>query len=363
MLYYIIAAIAAIILVLFLKDKAVNKTTDVKKQPKTNEIEDEAVLKEIISDEVYVLGTVIQLRAIGEKSKEAIEQSIIRLFQIDDKMSVFKEDSEVSAINKNAGISPSKISEDSYFVIKKAVEYANLSHGAFEPTIRPLVKLYGFGSKNPRIPSSEEINEALNLVSYKDVILDDENKSVMLKKKGQSLDLGAIAKGYAADEVKRIFEKNDVKSGMINLGGNIYAHGKKQDNSLWNVGIQDPLGNTGQYIGVISVCDKSVVTSGNYERYFEVDGKRYHHIINPKTGYPCENKIISTTIVSDHSVDGDGLTTCGYIMGLESGFDLIENTQGVDAIFITSDKKVYITSGIRNKVNLINKDYVFEERM
>lgn len=356
MSYYIVGAIVVILLVISLK----NKFGFIKKQEKKESVSQE-IYEEVTSEQTYVLGTVVQLRATGVKAKEAINEAISRLFEIDDKMSAFKSDSEISSINKNAGISPIKISDDTYFVIKKAVEYAYLSQGAFEPTIRPLVKLYNFSGETPRVPNSEEIQEALKLVNYKDVILDDEDKSVMLREKNQSLDLGAIAKGYAADEVKKVFEKNNINSGIIDLGGNIYAYGKKQDGSLWNIGIQDPIGGRGEFIGIISVCDKSVVTSGNYERYFEVEGKRYHHIINPKTGYPCENKIISTTIVSDYSVDGDGLTTCGYIMGLKEGFKLIEETIGVDAIFITEDKRVYVTSGIRSKVNLINRDYIFVE--
>lgn len=317
--------------------------------------------QEVISMQTYILGTVIQLRATGKKSKVAIDKAIKRLYEIDDKMSVFKNGSDLSKINKSAGIRLEKVSEDTYCVIKKAIQYARLSQGAFEPTIRPLVKLYNFGNENPSIPAKEEINKALKLVNYKDVIVNDKDKTVMLRNREQSLDLGAIAKGYAADEVKKIFENNSIKSAIIDLGGNIYALGKKVDNTWWNIGIQDPLRVTGQYLGVLGVSNKSVVTSGNYERYFEVDGKRYHHIINPKTGYPCENGIISTTIISDYSIDGDGLTTCGYIMGLKSGFKLIENTSGVDAIFITSDKKVYVTSGIRDKFALTNREYVLKE--
>lgn len=347
MIYYIVSAGIAFILSALISMKVISQ--------KNNKNQ------EVLSMQTYILGTVIQLRATGKKSKVAIDKAIKRLYEIDDKMSVFKNNSDISKINKSAGIRPEKVSEDTYYVIKKAIQYAHLSQGAFEPTIRPLVKLYNFGNEGTRIPSKEEINKALKLVNYKDVIINDENKSIMLRNKDQSLDLGAIAKGYAADEVKRIFEGYGIKSAIIDLGGNIYALGKKADNTSWNIGIQNPLGSTGQYLGVLGVSNKSVVTSGNYERYFEEDGKRYHHIINPKTGYPCENGIISTTIISDYSIDGDGLTTCGYVMGLKYGFKLIENTRGVDAIFITSDRKVYVTSGIRDKFTLTNKEYLLQE--
>lgn len=351
--YYI--SIAVILLMSFISLKVISP-----KWGDDKEVLSQDSYEEILSDEIYVLGTIIQLRVSGKEGKKAIDEAVKRLYEIDDRMSAFKENSDISKINENAGIAPSNVNEDTYTVIKKAVYYADLSQGAFEPTIKPLVKLYNFRGENPSIPAKEEIEEALKLVNYKDIILNDKEKSVRLKKKNQSLDLGAIAKGYAADEVKRIFKNNNVKSAIIDLGGNIYALGKKADDTLWNIGIQDPLSSTGKYMGILSAADKSIVTSGNYERYFEIDGKRYHHIINPNTGYPCENGIISTTIISDQSIDGDGLTTCGYIMGLQSGLDLMEETEGVDAIFITTDKKVYITSGIKNNFKLMNEEYILE---
>ncbi len=137
--------------------------------------------------------------------------------------------------------------------------------------------------------------------------------------------------------------------------------GTKPDGTPWNVGIQDPSGQKGQYVGVISVSNKSVVTSGNYERYFIQDGKRYHHIMDPKTGYPADNGVISTTIISDHSIDGDALSTSTYVLGLEKGMKLIESLDGVDAIFITQDKKVYATSGIKNNFKLTNEEFTYEK--
>jgi len=336
-----------------------DKTVSVVTHEEIEKFISEQEKREAVSERVYVLGTIIQLRAFGEKSGEAVKEAVKRLYEIDDRMSVFKNYSDVSRINMSAGVCHEKVNEDTYFVIKRAVYYAQLSHGAFEPTIRPLLNLYGFGSKNQRVPEKEALQEALKLVNYKDIILNDKDKSVMLRYKDQSLDLGAIAKGYAADEVKGIFLENEVISGIIDLGGNIYAVGKKSDDSLWNVGIQDPLKSTGNYMAVVHVADKSIVTSGNYERFFESNGKRYHHIINPKTGYPCENKIISTTIISDKSIDGDGLTTCCYILGLQEGLDLIERTEGADGIVITEDKKVYITSGIKSRITLANHEYAF----
>jgi thiamine biosynthesis lipoprotein len=227
-----------------------------------------------------------------------------------------------------------------------------MSSGAFDPTIRPVVHLWGIQTDNARVPDKNEIDRDIKLVNYKDIILDGNNYSVMLRNKNQALDLGAIAKGFAADEVKSIFSKNAIKSAIIDLGGNIFAMGSKPDDTSWKIGIQDPLKRRGEFVGTISVIDKSVVTSGNYERYFINQGKRFHHIINPMSGNPSDNGVISATIISDYSIDGDALSTCAFVMGLEKGLLLTESIKGVDAIFITEDRRIYTTKGINNKLEL-----------
>lgn len=308
--------------------------------------------------EFYVLGTVVQLKVYGSNGKIAVEEAVNRLNDIDNKMSVFKEYSEISMINENGGISNVEVSKDTYFVVKEAVKYSELSEGGFDPTIRPVVELWGIGTDKVRVPSDNEIASKLKLVNYKDIILNEKDRTIKLRNKGQNIDLGGIAKGYAADEVKSILIKNNIKSALINLGGNIYALGKKPDRTQWYIGIQNPLGKRGESVGFISVKNKSVVTSGNYERYFISNEKRFHHIIDPKTGYPSDSKIISSTIISDYSIDGDGLSTGVYIMGLDKSIKLIESIKGIDAIFITENREIYITSGIKNKFKLVDENFV-----
>jgi thiamine biosynthesis lipoprotein len=232
-----------------------------------------------------------------------------------------------------------------------------MSQGAFDPTIRPLVDLWGFGRNTQKVPSKDEIEEVLKLVNYKDICIDKVKMAVKLNKKNQSIDLGAIAKGFAADEIRDILIKNKIKSAIIDLGGNIFVIGNKENGNAWNIGIQDPLLTTGEYMGVISVSNKSIVTSGNYERFFIANGKKYHHIMDSRTGYPSENGIISATIISDNSIDGDALTTCAYVMGLDIGYELIEKFDGVDGIFITEDKKVITTTGVKDNFTLVNKEF------
>lgn len=307
----------------------------------------------IITKQFYVLGTIIRLTVYGDNAQNAIDLAVSRLYEIDDRMSVFKADSEISNININAGKSPIKVNDDTFFVIKQGLYYSNLTSGAFNLCISPLVNLWGIGTSHARIPNEHEVEKALKISDYKSIVLNDKDYTVSLCHPGQAIDLGSIAKGYAADEIKSIFTKNNIKHAIIDLGGNVYAFGTKPDLSHWNIGIQDPFGDQQQYIGTLKVSNKSIVTSGGYERYFEIDGQRFQHIIDPKTGYPCKNDISSVTIISDNSIDGDALSTCCYTMGLEKGLNLIESINGVDGIFITNNKEVYMTSEITQNFKLI----------
>lgn len=307
------------------------------------------------------MGTIIQLKVYGSNAKKATDKALQRISDIENKMSVNIETSEVSKLNAKAGISTEKLSADTFSVIEKSVQYSKLTQGALDATIEPIVKLWGIGTEKERLPTQNEIEEKLKLVDYNDIILDSKNSTASLRRTGQAIDLGAIAKGYTADEIKKVLLSNKISSALINLGGNVYAIGNKTDGTSWTIGIQNPLDERGNYIGTISVTDKSIVTSGNYERYFIHEGKRYHHIFDSKTGYPSEGGLISTTIISDNSIDGDALSTSTYIMGLTRGMKLVESIKGVEAIFITADKKIYITPGIKDNFNLISKEFTYEE--
>ncbi|MBU3100467.1 MULTISPECIES: FAD:protein FMN transferase [Clostridium] len=319
--------------------------------------------KSYIVREFYSLGTSNQLKVYGKKATKAIEESIIKVCEIDNKMSVFKEESEISKISINAGNKPQIVSNDTYYVIQNAIKYCKLSEGAFDITIKPIVALWGIGKEGQQIPSSNEVNEKLKIVNYKDIVIDKNDGSIFLKNKKQEIDVGGIAKGYAADEVKNVMIKNGIKSALINLGGNILTLGTKIDGTPWSVGIQDPFKTRGEFALTISVINKSVVTSGNYERYFEVEGKRFHHIINPSTGYPSESDIVGATIISDNSIDGDGLSTGVYIIGVEKAIKLIEEIEGVDAILITKSKEIYVTTGMKGKFTITCQEFVYKNRI
>nr|WP_207728724.1 FAD:protein FMN transferase [Clostridium botulinum] len=318
--------------------------------------------EEPVSRETYLMGTIINIKAYGKNADKAVQSSVDKISDIENKMSLNISTSEVNKINKNAGIAPVKVSKNTFDVVKASLIYSEKTKGSFDITVEPLVSIWGIGTDKARIPSKDEINNALKLINYKDVVINEKESTVMLKRKGQAIDLGAIAKGYTADELKKVLLNYNVSSAFLSLGGNVYVLGNKPDKTPWKIGVQNPLEPRGDYLGIVSVSDKSVVTSGNYERFFERNGKRYHHIFDTKTGYPAEKGLISVSIISDKSIDGDALSTSVYTLGLDEGKKLIESLKGVEAIFVTNDKKVYVTSGLKDIFKLTNTDFKLQNK-
>jgi FAD:protein FMN transferase len=258
--------------------------------------------------------------------------------------------SGVLAINRKAGIAPVKVRADLIEVLETALRYAELSGGAFDPTVGPLVRLWNIGTDAQRIPSDDEIAAALTLVNFRDLVIDRGNGTAFLRRRGMEIDLGAIAKGYAADEAGRIAKEGRVKRGIIDLGGNILALGWRGERGKellpWRIGVQNPFGSRGEYIGVLAVHDTSVVTSGVYERYFDNGGTRYHHILSTTDGYPVDNGLLSVTIVTGRSMEADALSTAVFAMGFVRGKALIDSIPGAQAVFVFADRSVKITEGL-----------------
>ncbi len=317
--------------------------------------------KESLNDPVtkreFFLGTVISITLYDNVTEEVFEKVFTKLKEIEDKMTINAENSEVIEINKNAGKDYVKVSDDTYYVINKGKYYSELSNGRFNISIGPLVKLWNIGSIDARVPSDSEINEKLDVINYKDVLLNESEKSVKLNKEGMILDLGGIAKGYGADVVVELLKDNGIKYGIVNLGGNVYTFGSKPNGDPWKIGIQGPFKDRGDYVGIVEIIDKTVVTSGIYERYFEEDGKLYHHILDPETGYPVENNLASVSIITDSSIDADSLSTAAFSLGLEKGLDLIESLENTEAIFITKDSEIYLTSGLNDNFELTDSTF------
>lgn len=308
----------------------------------------------------YSLDTMNEVSLIDIKEKDAkktfIEIEKI-LTTINVNMSMQSSSGELSSINKKASIKTVKLSNDMYNVLKKAIYYSNITDGTFDASIGSISSLWNIGNDKARIPSKSEIKLALPLVNYKNILLDSSNNTVLFKKRNMKLDLGGIAKGFCTDKIVSLLRKKGIKNAIINLGGNIYVLGKNDLNKDFSIGIQDPEKESNTPMGKIILTDKSIVTSGIYERYLEKNGKIYHHMLNPKTAYPFENELSSVTIISDKSIDGDALSTSIYGLGLKKGMDKVKTLNGVDAIFITKDKKVYITECLKDKFSITNEKY------
>ncbi len=292
-----------------------------------------------------LLGTVCKIAIYDNPTASAFEAAFKRIDEIEQQMSLNITDSNLSQINKNAGLMETSVPEDTFNVIKEAVEIADLSDGAFDPSIGPLVSAWGIGTDNARVPSKDEILQLLSLINYKDIILNTKSSTVFLKNIGMVLDLGGIAKGYAADEVRKELLNQGIKSAIINLGGNILTVGAKPDGSLWRIGIQDPAQDRGAYVMILSIKDTAVVTSGPYERFFTIDNITYHHILDTETGYPVTSDLESITIISGNSFIADALSTAVYSLGLEAGMNLIEKLDSIEAVAITYNQEIILSSG------------------
>ena len=300
--------------------------------------------------------------ALNIDADDVLNEVNEKLKDIERKMFWNSSESEIFNLNQSAGKDAVKLSKDTIYVLCKAKEYCKLTEGAFDPTVGPLVNAWGISINETnedintqKIPEENEIKKLLLLVNCGDLYIDKENNMAKLAKTGQMVDLGGIAKGYAGDEAINIYKKYGITSAYINLGGNVVTLGAKPDGTPWRIGIQNPRDSTGKYVGVVEVVNKAVITSGDYERYIEVNGKRYHHIIDPKTGYPAESGLISTTIITGSSIMGDALSTAVFVLGLEKGMELVESLDDVECIFITNNKDIYVSSGLIDNFTFNNE--------
>lgn len=310
-----------------------------------------------LSRSEVLMGTVVDVTLYDSTDEKILDKVFEKVKDLEKTLSINENGTLVDEINAEAGIKPVKVDDDTYNIIKKGIEYAKLSNGLFDISVGPIVKLWNIGLPEAKVPTQEEINAKLPLIGYNDIELNENDKTVFLKRTGMMIDLGGIAKGYTADVISDILTEEGVKSAIINLGGNVFTHGKKVNGDDWRVGIQNPFSDRGDIVGSITTSNKSIVTSGIYERYIEKDGVKYHHILSPKTGYPYDNEIAGITIISDTSADGDALSTSVFAMGVEDGMKFVNSIDGIDAIFITKDNKVYITDGIRSIFTLTNSDF------
>ncbi|MDD6492235.1 MAG: FAD:protein FMN transferase [Firmicutes bacterium] len=308
-----------------------------------------------ISKNGFYFDTIISITLYGTDDDSSIDQCFSMAKEYEQKFSNTIENSEISKINA-AGGEYVTVSHDTVRLLTDAIRYGDISRGKFDVTIGGLSDLWNISeiAKNLEtedneadasvLPAQKEIEKELSHVDYRNIEIS--GNQVRLKDPEAKLDVGGIAKGFIADQMREYLTGQGITEGVISLGGNVLTLGPKQSKDAYTIGIQKPFADTGTAMASLSVKDASVVTSGIYERYYRVDGKLYHHILDTKTGYPVENHIEQVTIISEKSIDGDALSTACFALGLEQGMELIENTDGVEALFLTDDGKFHQSTGI-----------------
>ena len=314
--------------------------------------------REPISATAIKLNTAVTVTIYNSNDKKLLTECMNLCDKYEKIFSRTSSDSELYQLNHRE-LAPVKGTADTYQVsddlaelVSEGLDYSELSKGAFDIAIEPLTSLWDFTAEDPQVPEDSLIQAALSKCDYHNISVDKDKNEITLKTADTAIELGAIAKGYIADRLKDYLVSQNVKSAIINLGGNVLCVGEKPDNSAFKIGIQKPFADRSETIAVMDISDKSVVSSGIYERCFEQDGTLYHHLLNPKTGYPYDNGLIAVTIISDKSVDGDALSTTCFALGLEDGMKLAESLDDVQAFFVTSDYEIHYTKDFQKKIKV-----------
>ena len=310
----------------------------------------------------FEMGTFVEIRAYGgKKAEDAISRGFERLREIERLMSTSIPESGIAKLNTAQPRTPVRVHPDTIHVVSAAIAYAQKTGGAFDPTVGKLVELWAIGSGNETVPTSDEIRDALLGVGYENLVVDS-TQSRITRLTDLRLDLGAIAKGYASDEIVELLVAENISGGVVDLGGNIRVFGRNPLRKQWRIGIQDPFRPRGSYIGTVDISSGAVATSGDYERYFVADGVRYHHILDPESGYPASPQLKSVTVVAETGIEADALSTGLFVLGLDEMFDFIENVPSVGVIAITADRRVIVSSGVAHAFVKASEDFEYEIR-
>ena len=302
----------------------------------------------ILEKSFPAMGTVHTVTIFDAEGPEAASDARAYLLDLHGAWSCFKEDSLVSRINQAAGRQPVAVDEDTFEVLRQAKRYGRLTEGAFDVTVGPLADLWRRSFRERQLPGDEAVWQALALVNFANVTLDEEAHTVLLEKAGQRIDLGGIAKGYAVDELRKRLRRHGVRRALLDLGGTVAALGCGLP-----VGIRDPFRLHGAPMGTLMLEDRIAVTSGVYERFAYMDGYRYHHVVDPRTGYPSKSGLVSVTLVGENGGALDAFATAALILGMEKSAPMLAE-QGMDAVFVTEQGQVFVTRGLKRQFHLYN---------
>lgn len=302
--------------------------------------------QETISKSGFYFDTVITVTLYDKDYEQLLEDCFKMADTYEQYFSATRSDSDVSKIN-TAGGKPVEVQDETIELMEKGLYYSEISEGGFDITVGNLTSLWDFTQENPTLPKDSDIQNAIASIDYHNVEVS--GNTVSLKNTDARIDLGGIAKGFIADQMKKYLTDQGVTQGIINLGGNVLCLGEKSDGP-YRIGVQKPFDMEGTALFALEIADQTVVTSGVYERCFTLEDKLYHHILNPATGYPYDNHLVSVTIICKNSVDGDGLSTTCFSMGLKKGMELIESLPDTEAVFITDDNELHFSSGMGKTV-------------
>lgn len=295
-----------------------------------------------VSKDIFAMDTYMTVTAYGKNAENGVNKAVDEINRLETVLSAEKQESDIYKLNETGS---GTLSTDTKNIVSKALEINKTTNGAFDISIYPLMVKWGFTTQKYNVPSKNEISKLLKDVDSSKIIFDEKSGNIKLKE-NMKIDLGGIAKGYTSNRVMQIFKECGVKSGLVSLGGNVQALGTKTDGTAWQIAIENP-DKSSDYIGVVSVKDKAVITSGGYERYFEKNGKTYHHILDPETGYPAESGIKSVTIVSDDGTLADALSTSLFVMGKEKALDYWrEHKNEFDTVLVEDNGDITITGGL-----------------
>jgi len=298
------------------------------------------------------------------EAKEATEAGFAEIKKLETLLNYFSPDSEISAVNRSAGIVPVRVSKETLEIVQKAVDVSNASGGAFDTSIAPLISLWKFSKSKAEqsIPSGNEIEGALKLVDFKKIKIDEIKSEIFLEDKGMELDLGGIAKGYAADKAVDAIKARGIKSALIAIAGDIRGFGLNSSGNAWKVGIQNPRPESDSekpwedIIASLGLENSAISTSGDYQRFFMNNGTRYHHILDSKTGFSAVSGLISSSVIAPEGYLADGLSTAVFVLGVEEGIKLLES-KGFGGVLVDAGKKIHLTKGLRDKIVILNKAY------
>ncbi len=311
----------------------------------------------------YAMGTYVQQTVYGKNGQAGASAAATAISNLENEISWRIDGSDIQKLNEQAGGDPVEISKDTFSILQTSLDVAKMTDGAFDPTIYPLSSLWDFGGDNQQVPSQESIDSFLPYVNYLDLILDETNSTAQLAKELEAVDLGAAGKGAACDVALQAYRDAGVNNAVIAVGGSIGVMGRRLTQENWRISVRDPdksIDDSDAGMGVLELSEGFVSTSGVYEKYFEQDGVLYHHILNPSTGYPVENDLLSVSVVAQSGVLSDLLSTACFVLGLKDSLSVLEHYDA-QAIFITRDKEVYITDGLKDRFTLSGEDYTLKE--